>query len=133
MGLYGNIRTIRTDLGMSGAVVARKLDISPAAFFRYERGEVIPSADIIIKLSQVFNCTTDDLLGPKKSHQTKSKLQTIELDLKEGDTLTLQVVAKVLRANQESDDEDESYDEGYTPVRHQSIQEKAHKKKRKAS
>ncbi len=40
-----------------------KVGVQDSAISKYERGEVLPPSDILIKLSDVFDCTTDYLLG----------------------------------------------------------------------
>lgn len=43
--------------------VAKKLDLTASAYSKYERGIATPNPETIIKLSKIFNVSTDYLLG----------------------------------------------------------------------
>ena len=48
--------------GYSQTLMAYKTDISQAAINRYINGKRIPAGDCIIKLAEILNCSTDDIL-----------------------------------------------------------------------
>lgn len=65
MNLGENISKYRKKLKLSQKELANLINVSDAAISRYEHGAVIPP-EIIVKLSDVFGITTDELLGKSK-------------------------------------------------------------------
>lgn len=53
--LARNLRIIRERLGFSQSEVAGVLDISQPAYSKYENNEIVPSAEVIKKLANLFN------------------------------------------------------------------------------
>ena len=54
----------RTRLGWSQITLAKKLSLSSSASIsQYESGDRIPSDDIKLKMTELFNCTMDYLMG----------------------------------------------------------------------
>ncbi|MDR3263143.1 MAG: helix-turn-helix domain-containing protein [Clostridiales bacterium] len=43
--------------------MAKFLDISQAAYFRYENGSAEPSQEMLVKIADIFDVTIDYLLG----------------------------------------------------------------------
>ncbi len=60
------IKRARKELNMSQAELAKKLGISKESLSRYEKGKSIPGMDIIIKLAEYTNHTTDEILRLKR-------------------------------------------------------------------
>ena len=127
MKLHKSLRAARVNHGMSGASVAKQLEISPAAYLRYERGEVVPGANIITKLSDIYSCSTDLLLKGESGGVTK--FNNIEVDLRQGETLTLQFTARVAETDDGSKDNDNDYlavdPSDFKPKRKQAKRKKA--------
>ena len=57
-----SLRRTREKAGWTGNTVASKLEMSPAAYLRYERGEVDPGASTILKLAEIYECSVDALV-----------------------------------------------------------------------
>ena len=57
MELHESIRAARQKYKMTGKKIADLLGMSAPAYLRYERGEVVPSANIIMKLADIYGCT----------------------------------------------------------------------------
>ena len=54
----------RTRLGLNQIELAKKLDLSSSASIsQYEKGDRVPSDDIKLKMTEIFNCSLDYLLG----------------------------------------------------------------------
>lgn len=70
-GLPDRLKELRQNRNLSQKDVATYLDLSPSIISGYETGERTPSASIILKLSDMFNCSTDYILG-KSSIDTSS-------------------------------------------------------------
>ena len=71
----------RTRLGLNQIELAKKLDLSSSASIsQYEKGDRIPSDDIKLKMTEIFNCSLDYLLGKtsleRRWKQMKRKLDT---------------------------------------------------------
>ena len=63
MGLPERLKEMRTKLGLSQREVARLLELSPSVVSAYETGERTPSTEILLRLSNLYKCSTDYLLG----------------------------------------------------------------------
>lgn len=74
------LKQLRTDSGYSQAYVASILGITQQAYANYESGKREPDNDMLIKLSQFFNVSTDYLLG--KSDQRKPTTEPTDEDIK---------------------------------------------------
>jgi transcriptional regulator with XRE-family HTH domain len=60
-----NLKRLRLKEKYTQADLAYKLGVSPSAYAMYERGEREPGIEIINSLADIFNVTTDVLLGRK--------------------------------------------------------------------
>ena len=73
------LKRFRTERGLSQADVAEKLGIFPQSYYRYESGKYLPALPIIIKMADVFDVSTDYLLGrrdtPKPSEVGAEEVQ----------------------------------------------------------
>ena len=67
------IATLRRGAGLSQAQLAQQLKISPSAIGMYEQGRREPSVDMLIRIAQLFDVTTDFLLtGQTRTDSEKS-------------------------------------------------------------
>lgn len=57
------IRTIRKELGHSGREFGNLLNVTKTTVSRWESGQRIPSNDLLLKIAELGNTTTDWLLG----------------------------------------------------------------------
>ena len=58
---------LRDERGLTQMELARELNTSNSTISAYESGSRMPPADMLIKMSQFFDVTTDYLLGLTKS------------------------------------------------------------------
>lgn len=58
-----NIEAERVRSQMTKEDVATQLGISPKTYYNYVRGETPIPSDALVKMAQLFRCTTDYLLG----------------------------------------------------------------------
>lgn len=65
--LPNKLKTLRTKYGYSQKQVADKVEVSPSIISGYETGERTPSTEILLSLSNLFNCSVDYLLGKNES------------------------------------------------------------------
>ena len=61
--LAEKIKTIREQLGMTQAELARKLGLTRSSINGWEMGLSVPSTQYIVELAKLFNVSTDYLLG----------------------------------------------------------------------
>ena len=58
-----NLRKIRKERGLTCVALGEKVHVGKSAISKYERGEIQPSNDVMIKISHELGCSTDYLLG----------------------------------------------------------------------
>ena len=56
------IKKLRLSRNMTQTDLARKLDVTTSAISFYENNMCLPSYEVLVKLSRVFEITTDSLL-----------------------------------------------------------------------
>ena len=98
MSLPESLRAARQHFGLSGVKVADALGMSAAAYRRYERGEVVPSAQVILELSNILGCSPTALMttgGKETAQQNRTNIQQVDLTLEDGDTMTIVINASV--------------------------------------
>lgn len=66
MSLYKNIKTIRTNKGMTQAELAEVLHVTIRTIQNYESGNREPNIDTLTKIADVLGVSTDELTGKKK-------------------------------------------------------------------
>ena len=62
-GLIKNLVKLRKEAGMSQFELAEKLGVSQQTVSKYEKGTREPDNATLVKLSEIFNCSIDYLLG----------------------------------------------------------------------
>lgn len=68
-GLPDKLKEARKKLNLSQKEVANYLKISPSIVAGYETGYRTPSTEILIKISGLYQCSLDYLVGKKKDNQ----------------------------------------------------------------
>lgn len=61
--MRANMRAERARARLTTAQVAEAVGVHKNAYQRWERGEAEPTASNLLKLSELFGCTPDYLLG----------------------------------------------------------------------
>lgn len=69
MDLGNRIKTEREKLSMSQDELAQKMDISRQAISKWETGSSYPDIEKILKLSEIFNLSLDELVKGDKNFQ----------------------------------------------------------------
>lgn len=96
--LADKIKTIREQLGMTQAELARKLGLTRSSINGWEMGLSVPSTQYIVELAKLFRVSTDYLLGMKQG-----AVLNID-DLTEKEVSVLLDVANCFRAKQTNDE-----------------------------
>ena len=118
MKLHESIRAARQRAKFSGAKVAEMLNMSAQAYRRYERGEVVPNATTILQLAEILGCTPNAVMqtgGVEDESPVRTNLQQFDLELKQGETLSLVINATVAPAQVEA--KPKPYGAAYKPTR----------------
>lgn len=63
MNISNRIKLLRTEFGYTQKILSDKIGLTPKMISFYENGERIPPIDIIIKFVEIFNVSSDYLLG----------------------------------------------------------------------
>ena len=64
-----NIKRLRKNMGLSQAMLARKLGGTRASGAAGEMGLSSPTAAYLVEMAQLFHTTTDDILGLSQEEQ----------------------------------------------------------------
>lgn len=89
MSIGTRIKEQRLHLQLIQSSLAKKLGLSTRMISFYENDERIPPADILIKLSRIFNVTTDYLLGLSDDDSTLKNLSRIVINKDEEQFIVL--------------------------------------------
>ena len=96
------LKSIRTQKGLTQQAVAEGIQCSATVYARYERGEREPSIEMLLKLSAFFDVTVDYLLG--NSETVMSSFTKYEMDLviaaREADDRAREDALATLRSHQ---------------------------------
>ncbi|WP_346011715.1 helix-turn-helix domain-containing protein, partial [Listeria monocytogenes] len=66
--LFGKIlKTLRINRGMTQADLGSKLNISKVSISKYENGNQFPDTDTLKRIADIFNVSTDFLLGREEA------------------------------------------------------------------
>ena len=67
---FGNtLKTLRVKKNMTQAQLAQKLGLTKSVTSAYETGLRLPSYDVLIHISKIFNVSTDYLLGLERKQE----------------------------------------------------------------
>lgn len=87
-----NLKLLREQKKMSQADLAKKLGITRSSVNAWEQGISVPSTQYIIELSELFNVSTDFLLGVKSTSSISLENLTDE------DTIVVHKIVEHLRS-----------------------------------
>lgn len=72
MSLGSKIQELRKEKGLSQEKVSEKLEVSRQAISKWELDEAMPDTDNLIKLSNLFDISLDELVGKEKDSNSES-------------------------------------------------------------
>lgn len=80
--MFGKVlRQLRKEKGVTQAELAAVLNLDASSISKYEKADVSPSADILLKIAQYFDVPTDYLLGLPDKKNSPAPDQASEEDL----------------------------------------------------
>lgn len=82
MNFGQRLKLLREQNKMYQSELASKLNLAPSTISMYERGDRDPDTSTLFKIAQIFNVTTDYLLGIT---DTKSPINEINKKIKDND------------------------------------------------
>lgn len=83
------LRELREEKGLLGKDFAKIMSVEPATITNWEKGNRFPKDDVLIKIADYFDCSTDYLLGRTddkfaKVYSGTLHNQTIEIEIDKG-------------------------------------------------
>ncbi|TYS61343.1 helix-turn-helix transcriptional regulator [Sutcliffiella horikoshii] len=75
MKLGEQIRTIRNKENLSQEQLGQKMDVTRQAIYKRESGKGYPDIQNLIKLSELFEISIDELIKGASSYQSKIKVK----------------------------------------------------------
>lgn len=98
------LKELREEKGLLGKDFAKIMSVEPATVTNWEKGNRFPKDDVLIKIADYFDCSTDYLLGRTddklaKVYSGKLHNQTIEIEIDKGypHELTAEDVQNILK------------------------------------
>ncbi|AWK51016.1 XRE family transcriptional regulator [Clostridium beijerinckii] len=98
------LKELREEKGLLSKDFAKLMSVEPATITNWEKGNRFPKDDVLIKIADYFDCSTDYLLG--RTDDKLSKVysgmlhnQTIEIEIDKGypHELTAEDVQNIIR------------------------------------
>lgn len=83
MAINNRIKELRKGIGLTQKQLAEKINVSPQVISNWERKYTNPDHDDVKKLSQIFDCSTDFLLGLSEKATIPNKSTLPELSAKD--------------------------------------------------
>ena len=107
---FGNrLSKLRKEKGLTQNDIADKVGVTSQAVSKWENDQATPDIDILIKLSEIFEISLDELLGketqktflnpaPTKKEFDKMTLKIRVLDAEDGDTVNVNLPLALVKA-----------------------------------
>ena len=90
---------LRTEKGLSQYQLADMIPISRQAVSKWERGKTIPDSSTLIRLSEIFEVSINELLkGERLEHNSIKELESTTLSIIDENNKKKEVIKKVLKA-----------------------------------
>ena len=106
--LGARLTRLRKEKGMTQSDIADKLSVTAQAVSKWENDQASPDIDILIRLSELYDISLDELLGrekPKVSVQDKPNKKTIDkmffrirVNSNDGDIVNVNLPLAIVRA-----------------------------------
>ena len=78
MALKDEIRRRRKELNLTMAGLARLVNVDKSTVLHWERGEIQPSLDGVMKLAKFFGITETELLHPKAENEGNEDSKNVQ-------------------------------------------------------
>ncbi len=74
-----NLKKCRTQRGISQDEIAKKISIHPVQFSRYERGQSVPSIEVVQKIADALEVSIDQLVYGDQDNKAEQSISDREL------------------------------------------------------
>jgi len=74
-----NLKKCRASKNISQDELAKKIDIHPVQFSRYERGQSVPSIEVVQKIADALDVSIDELANGSSANNAEKNINDIEL------------------------------------------------------
>lgn len=74
-----NLVNLRTQCGLTQLQVAEKINYSDKSISKWERGEALPDASVLLELSKLYNVSLDSLVSKHEKKPIKPRVKRISL------------------------------------------------------
>jgi transcriptional regulator with XRE-family HTH domain len=74
MGFQKRVKELREEKGWTQSVLAKKLNIARSNISKYESGALDASTEMLVKLADIFGCTTNYLLDVDENTPEANKM-----------------------------------------------------------
>lgn len=98
------LKALREEKGLLGKDFAKIMSVEPATVTNWEKGNRFPKDDVLVKIADYFDCSTDYLLGRTddkfaRIYSGTLHNQTIEIEIDKGypQELTAEDVQNILK------------------------------------
>ena len=87
-----NLRLLRKEKGYTCESLGAIVGVQKSAMSKYERGEIQPSQEVLLKLAETLDTTTDYLLGVSNTYlNIKKEYQEVPPDIQEFTDLLISI------------------------------------------
>ena len=98
--LASGLRRARMAHGWTGERVAKALQMTAAAYRRYERGETEPSASTLLALAKIYNISLDQLAGVETKSATL--VDSFQIEVKAGQVFKIEITGNVVNVTEKN-------------------------------
>ncbi len=74
-----NLKKCRTQKGISQEAISKKISIHPVQFSRYERGQSVPSIEVVQKIADALEVSIDQLVYGDQDNKAEQSISDREL------------------------------------------------------
>lgn len=86
MDFKGNLKRLRESRGLTRVEIAKRLNMTPAAYGAYELGKREPKFDKLCEIADLLHASIDDLLG-YVPHNDANRIAKIVIEMANGETI----------------------------------------------
>ena len=76
------LREIRKKKNLNAIDIARQVGVTPASYYRYEKGEQTLSADVLYRLAEAMGVSADSIIGLIDDDEKEDEKKEGPIDLK---------------------------------------------------
>lgn len=94
MDFKGNLKRLRESRGLTRVEIAKRLNMTPAAYGAYELGKREPKFDKLCEIADLLHTSIDDLLG-YVPHNDANRVAKIVIEMANGETIGFSVLGTI--------------------------------------